>query len=603
MTRDHAQADILRKDNVDSRISGFEAFQCRGGRSGESQRHSVPGEGETLEGAGAKKGEENIAAGNTGISDALRKAGREKRQEEKEEHDSPVDCGNAQLRCQDFPHRGRILPRGLERFNEVGYDGLDLMIRSTCPPTMRSIRPLRAVILILSVCLSACLAPAREPAETVEKAPAAGEELPFESMSTAIALGRPEEALESYEHARAAKPQSPATRILHARLLMISGRLEDARSELELVLAVEPGNTDALYNLSVLDGLAGRLKEQETLLRKVVAIDDGHPDALAALGEQALENGEDAEAGGLFERALAREPSHLAALLGKGAVFSRAKDWKSAEALYDKAVHVQPDYPFAYIDRARARQALDDAPGALQDLSRAIEIAPDYPWSYIDRAKLYLRRAQRPEAIADLSTAITLEPGQFEAYALRAGALSNGGDADRAIADWERVVSLKPGYWYAYAPLAVLYWTRGEWAKARTALLRAYEFQEEEYSLALCAALCWIRQGNRREAAGILQQVLDRVPGESWQRDVARFLLDTNSGTALLARIDRERNSALKARMLFYVAIAWLNGGMERAGRTYLVQIAGRGLPQAIETRLADVELQRSGLASPRESQ
>lgn len=538
-----------------------------------------------------EKGEKNIAAGNTGISDSLRKARREKRQEEKEEHDSPVDSGNAQMPCRDFPHRARILPRGLERFNEVGYEGLDPMIRRACLFLTRRTLPLCALILILLASLSACLAPAHAPA----KEPAAREEIPFESMSTAIALGRPQEALESYEKARAAKPQSAATRILHARLLMISGRLEDARAEFALVLAAEPRNTDALYNLSVVAGLEGRAKEQETLLLKVVEIDDGHADALAALGERALEKGDDAAAGGLFERALAREPSHLVALLGKGTIFSRAKDWQSAEALYDRAVDVQPDYPFTYIDRGRARQARDDAGGALQDFSRAIELAPQYPWSYIDRAKLYLRRAQRQEAIADLSVAIMLDPDQFESYALRAAALSNGGDTEGAIADWERVVSLVPGYWYAYAPLAALRWTRGEWAKARTALLRAYEFQEDEHSLALCAALCSIHQGNKREAAGTLQRVLDSAPVESWQRDVARFLLDTNAETALLSRIDRERNSTLKARMLFYVAVAYLTGGMERAGRTYLVQMAGRGSPQAIETQLADIELRRTG--------
>jgi tetratricopeptide (TPR) repeat protein len=268
--------------------------------------------------------------------------------------------------------------------------------------------------------------------------------------------------------------------------------------------------------------------------------------------------------------------------------------------LYDRAVSVQPDYPFAYIDRGKARQALDDTEGALQDFSRAIVLSPDYPWSYIDRAKLYLRRTQRQEAIADLSMAITLDPGQFESYALRAGALSGGGDTDGAIADWERVVRLVPGYWYAYAPLAALRWTRGEWAKARTALLRAYEFQEDEHSLALCAALCSIRQGNKGEAAAILQRVLDNVPGESWYRDVARFLLDTNTETALLSRIDRERSSTLKARMLFYVAVAYLGGGMDRAGRTYLVQIAGRGSPLAIETQLADIELQRAGALNDR---
>ena len=196
--------------------------------------------------------------------------------------------------------------------------------------------------------------------------------------------------------------------------------------------------------------------------------------------------------------------------------------------------------------------------------------------------------------------AIRLDPGQFESYALRAGALTSAGDTDGALADWERVASLQPRYWYAYAPLAALRWTRGEWAMARAALLRAYEFQEDEHSFALCAALCSIRQGNKADAVATLQIVLDKVPGESWYRDVARFLLDPETETALLSRIDRERSPTLKARMLFYVAVAYLGGAMDRAGRTYLVQITGRGSPLTIETQLADIELQRAGTVKGR---
>ncbi len=538
-----------------------------------------------------EKGEKHVAARDTGISDPLRKPGRKKCKEEKEKHDSPVHGRNTQMPCRDFPHFLRILPRGLERFNEVDYEALQPMIRRTCFPLTRSIRPHCVLILAFGASLSACLTPAHAPA----KAPGAGEEMPYESMSTAIARGRPQDALESYEAARAEKPQSIEARILHARLLMISGRLEEARAEFDLVLAAEPRNTDALYSLSVIAGLEGRAEEQAALLRAVVEIDNAHADALAALGERAMENGDDAAAGGLFDRALAREPSHLAALLGKGALFARAKDWKSAEGFFDKAVSVQPDYPFAYIDRGRARQALDDTIGALQDFSRAIALSPEYPWTYIDRAKLNLRRAQRQEAIADLSTAITLDPGQFESYALRAGARTSAGDTDGALADWERVVSLQPRYWYAYAPLAALHWTRGEWAEARAALLRAYEFQEEEHSFALCAALCSIRLGNKRDVAVILQTVMDKAPGESWYREVARFLLDPKMETALLSRIDQERSATLKARILFYVAVAYLGGPLDRAGRTYLVQIAGRGSPLAIETQLADIELLQAG--------
>jgi len=153
------------------------------------------------------------------------------------------------------------------------------------------------VFLLLLMALSACLAPSHAPEKTAPT-PA----VPYESMHDAIALGQPEDALKSYERALAARPQSSATRVLHGRLLMLAGKLVDARQEFTLVLADEPRNTDALYNLSMVAGLEDRGEEQEVLLRKVVEIEPRHADALAALGRKDLDRGQAAEATDLFQR-------------------------------------------------------------------------------------------------------------------------------------------------------------------------------------------------------------------------------------------------------------------------------------------------------------
>ena len=84
-------------------------------------------------------------------------------------------------------------------------------------------------LLLLLTSLFACLAPQHPPPTATED--------PYESMSASIAMGKPEDALQSYEKSLAARPQSNATRILHARLLMIAGKLAEAREEFNLVLA------------------------------------------------------------------------------------------------------------------------------------------------------------------------------------------------------------------------------------------------------------------------------------------------------------------------------------------------------------------------------
>jgi tetratricopeptide (TPR) repeat protein len=481
----------------------------------------------------------------------------------------------------------------------AGYEVRDSMTSFMRPLTGSAAQLLRAALgvasLLLLSSLTACLAPTPAPAKraaaAVPEVPVP--EVPYDRMSAAIELGRPQDALESYEKALAAEPRSTDARILHARLLTLAGKLQEAREELNIVLGQEPRNTDALYNLSVVAELEQRTEERRDLLRQVVEIDAAHADALAGLGELSLHRGDTAAARGFFERALTAEPTHLVGLLGLGAAFEKTGDWKSAEALYARGVAAQPDYPFSFIDRARARQALDDRAGALQDLCQAISLDPDYPWSYIDRGKLYLSLSRGQEAQSDFSVALRLDPGRFETYALRAEARGLVGDAAGALADWEQVVALEPDYWFAWEPMAVAAWAGGAWAKARDAFLRASLAREEEHALVLCAALCAFQAGSPKEAAGIIEPLLSKLPRDSWYHDVARFLVERGTEGALLARIDRERNQALKARMLFYVAVVYHATGMERAGLTYLVQIDGKGAPGAVETGLARAELAR----------
>jgi tetratricopeptide (TPR) repeat protein len=269
----------------------------------------------------------------------------------------------------------------------------------------------------------------------------------------------------------------------------------------------------------------------------------------------------------------------------------KAGEWQAALALFTRAIEVQPDYPFAYADRARARAALADMTGALEDLSRAIALDPQYSWNYGDRGRVYMRLSRLEEAAADFSMAIRLDPSQFQFYALRAETLMKTGSLNGAIADWDRVIELEPGYGPAWEPRAALAWAMGDWACARTAFLRAWDFDESEFSYLLCAGLCALREG--KDAGAVVQPVLARAPADSWYHDTARYLSDRRFEGAFLARVDKERSAWLKARMLLYAGVTALSNGMHRAGLIYLLQAEGRGAPGAVETGLVGAELAR----------
>ncbi len=444
-------------------------------------------------------------------------------------------------------------------------------------------------IVVMAILLSSCLAPSRAPRPPSAPVP---EEAPWESMSAFIALGDPAAALAAYEQALSRQPTGWETKVLHARLLLIAGKLPEAREELALLLAERPSDAEALSQLALLEGLEGNRAARKALLEKVVAIQPGRAEALAGLGDLALEDKDAEAAEGFYAAALAAEPSNLVALLGTAEVRARRKDWEGAAEAAGRAVEADPTYPFARIDRARARRALGDTAGAIEDLTAAIALDPSYPWSYIDRGRLYIGEARDAEALADFDMAVTLGPEIFAAWAYRAGLLAAAGREAEAASAWERVVSLRPDYWYAWPALGELAFARGDWARARETFLEASRYGEELSSLFL-AALAAHRAGDPRAAAALVEPALPAIPRDSWEWDVARLLTRPGADLAVAARADREPNRALRARMLFYLAEMWLAAGREAAAMKLFVDIDGAGDPRAVETRLARRELAR----------
>jgi tetratricopeptide (TPR) repeat protein len=456
----------------------------------------------------------------------------------------------------------------------------------------RRTHPHPLILAALAAVLASCVAtrPVPEPL-------AVEPQLPWESMSAFIALGEPGQALAAYEKAVAEQPDSPATRLLHARLLMLAGRLDEAREELGVLAAGRPADAEVFFNLSLVEGLAGRTVERRAALQRVIAADPGHAGALAALGDLALEADDEPAAAASYERALAGDPGNLVALMGQGEIAFRGKRYEESAGFLSRAIASDPTWPFSYVDRARARRSLGDAAGALEDLTKAIELDPEYPWTYVDRGRVHAQMGKSAEAIADFTVAIRLEPSLFAAYAPRAELLYRADRRAEAAADYTRALELRPDYWYAHAPLGVLLYGEGSWDRAHGELLAAYEKDPEEHAWALLAALALRRGGDARAANAELTALLGRIDRDSWYGEVARCLLDPSADFALTSRIERERNQPVRARMLYYLAEASALAGRRQAAQTYLFEAKDAGAADDPETRLARWELAKLGVA------
>lgn len=155
-----------------------------------------------------------------------------------------------------------------------------------------------AMLLLFSLFITACAG-----TKEAEKAVQPEVEIPpYESISSLLVAGKPEEALEAFEKAYANDPDSFETALLRSGLLVSIGKTDEAKEALKTALEKEPDNPDALFTGALIAGLDGERNQEKALLESVVEKAPDHGRALAALGELYMEDKEYDKAEDSFEK-------------------------------------------------------------------------------------------------------------------------------------------------------------------------------------------------------------------------------------------------------------------------------------------------------------
>ena len=441
---------------------------------------------------------------------------------------------------------------------------------------------------------------AKEPEATTEAVaevipePPEPEEDVYTGISAAIALGDPEEAIDKFESAFSEDPEDVETKILYAGLLLSAGELDEAKKVLLELLEIDPEIADALFTLSLVEGILGNEDEQIALLERLIEhhTDDyrGH----ASLGEIYLKNRKNELAREAFLRSLELDPFNAVALVGYGTVLLRQEEPRQAEQIFSRVIEESPDYSFAYVDRSRALSELGDYGLAERDLSKAIELEPDFSWHYIDRGRIRLLALSDPlGALEDFSRAIELDPGHFYPYAYRAGILDRLDERDRAISDYMTVIEARPDYYYVHAPLAILLFLSERWAEARTQFALAFDADDEEYGYPLMIALAYKKEGRDRDATQFLREAIGGFPRDSLYYHAARLFAEPGYEGYMVSLVNREPDSYLKKRILYYVAAHYLLEGRDSLAHKFLLEVADDAPPGMYEARIASWELDK----------
>jgi tetratricopeptide (TPR) repeat protein len=329
------------------------------------------------------------------------------------------------------------------------------------------------------------------------------------SLGTALmALGRPAEALASYEGALALQPDSAAAFSASAAALRELGRHDEALARADAAIVLHPTTEAychrgaALYDLGRLDDAVASFDQAIAFTPQCVEAYNFRgmtlqrlqrlPEALANFehalllrprsaelhnnrGNLLRQLKRQAEALDSYDRAIALQPALAAAHNNRGLALQALGRWPEATASYQRALTLRADFAEGYNNLGTVQCELGEPAAALESCKRALELQPDMPGVHANLGNA-LRDLERPqEALAEYELAMLEAPQEASSHCHRGNALFDLGLIPEATACYDRAIELNPGHAQARFNKSLCLLLSGEFAQG----LPLYEWRKE----------------------------------------------------------------------------------------------------------------------------
>lgn len=287
-------------------------------------------------------------------------------------------------------------------------------------------------------------------AETALRGAIAGNALPpddiVDLLADALAAqGRIDDAADLYGAHAAADTLSARTAYLHARALIVAGRLEEAVAELRRSHRLAPDNRATVAALGRLLVAAGRQAEAIPLLASLVNAGDATDADVAILAGAYSDLGRGAEALAAVEDAIAAMGETPVLLGALGSVLYELGDSDGAIDAHERLLAEDPDFVPAlnFIAYTLAEEGRE-LPRALEYATRAVALDPDNGRVRDTLGWTYYMLGRYEEAERELSLAVEAGVSEAVIYEHLGDARAALGDADGAAEAWETALAIEP---------------------------------------------------------------------------------------------------------------------------------------------------------------
>jgi FimV-like protein len=178
-----------------------------------------------------------------------------------------------------------------------------------------------------------------------------------------------------------------------------------------------------------------------------------------------------------------------------------------------ETLRTRPDNWKALLAMGRIQQELGQKNEAIQTFDRVLAIRPDYAPAMVSAGETYLALNDRPLALKLFNKAISADPKCADA-ANQLGILSaESNDPEKAKQWFQRAISAQRDHTGAINNLGVLYAKMGKPNDSVAAFRYGIQMNPDDDQLYLNLARIYVTMGEREQARAVLNQLIERKPG------------------------------------------------------------------------------------------
>ena len=268
--------------------------------------------------------------------------------------------------------------------------------------------------------------------------------------ASAVELGHPDEAIDSFRRALQIKPDYAEARSSLADALAGRGRLDESIKHYRQALQDKPNHAKTHCNLGVALSARGDLKEALTCLYRALEIKPDFAEAHNSLGSVLIAQRKPDEAIKHYKKALQIKPYYIQARLNLASALRWQGRLDEAVSHFERVLRIQSDSVDAHCGLGSTLLSQGKVDEAIRSFRRALQIKPDCTEAHGSLGDLFIDLNRLDEAIGHYRQALLADPENAHAHCNLGVAMVRQGKLNEAADHFHRAVQIKPDYTEAH---------------------------------------------------------------------------------------------------------------------------------------------------------